>query len=265
MADSTGAFTRASAAYERVMVPAVFGPWAKILLERVALRPGMRVLDVASGTGIVARLAASEAGPTGRVVGIDSNDAMLAVARERAAAGGAHVEWRQENATTLSFPDEAFDRVLCQNGLQYIADKVAALREMRRVLAAGGALGLSVFSQSMGYQLFEQTAALFVGERAAAILREPFALADRDELARLLGQAELSSIQIETTALPARFASADDFIGYQLGGRLANAVGTLTDERRGALVDALRKAFEDCTGPSGLSFPMEAHVVLARR
>lgn len=265
MADNTGAFTRASAAYERVMVPAVFGPWAKILLASVALRPGMRVLDVACGTGIVARLAVSEAGPTGRVVGIDSNDAMLAVARERAAAGGAHVEWRQENATTLSFADEVFDRVLCQNGLQYIADKVAALREMRRVLATGGALGLSVFSQSMGYQLFEQTAALFVGERAAAILREPFALADRDELARLLGQAELSSIQIETTMLPARFASADDFIGYQLGGRLANAVGTLTDERRDALVDALRKAFEHCTGPSGLSFPMEAHVVLARK
>ena len=264
MAESGSTFTRASAAYERVMVPAIFGPWAKDLLGIVGLASGMRMLDVACGTGIVARLAAQQIGPTGWIVGVDTNEAMLAVARAQPPPIGAQVEWRQGDATKLPFPDEQFDRVLCQHGLQYVADRTAALREMKRVSASGGRLALSVFSQSIGYQIFEHTAAPFVGEKAAAIMREPFALADLDEFSGLLRTAELFTVQMHTKTLPARFASASDFIDYQLGGRLANAVSTLSDETRAALVAVLRKAFEPYVGPDGLAFPMEAHVVVAR-
>ena len=77
--------------------------------------------------------------------------------------------------------------------------------------------------------------------------------------------AELSTVDMHTKTLPARFSSASDFIGYQLGGRLANAVSTLSDETRTALVAALHKALEPHVGPDGLAFPMEAHVVVARR
>ena len=263
MAESSSTFTRASAAYERIMVPAVFGPWAKDLLDTAALGPGMRVLDVACGTGIVARLAAPQVGPTGQVVGLDTNEAMLAVARAQVQPTGAHVEWRQGDAIKLPLRDGEFDTVLCQHGLQYVPDRLAALREMKRVLASGARLGLSVFSQSIGYQIFENTAAQFVGEKAATIMREPFALADLDELSGLLRMAELSIVEMRTKTLPARFASAADFIDYQLGGRLANAVSTLSDETRAALIVALRKAFESFVGSNGLAFPMEAHVVVA--
>jgi ubiquinone/menaquinone biosynthesis C-methylase UbiE len=247
------------------MVPAVFSPWAKDLLETVALAAGIRVLDVACGTGIVARLAAPQVGPTGRVVGLDTNEAMLAVARAQPQPTGTHVEWQQGDATKLPFPGGEFDTVLCQHGLQYMPDRSAALREMKRVLASGGRLGLSVFSQSIGYQIFERTAAQFVGEKAAAIMREPFALADLAELSELLKTAELSAVQMHTKTLPARFSSTRDFVDYQLGGRLASAVGTLSDETRMALVEALHKAFEPYVDSDGLAFPMQAHVVLARR
>ena len=95
-------------------------------------------------------------------------------------------------------------------------------------------------------------------------MREPFALADIDELSGLLRMVELSTVEMHTKTLPARFPSASDFIEYQLGGRLANAVSTLSDETRTALVAALHKAFEPYVGPEGLVFPMEAHVVVAR-
>jgi ubiquinone/menaquinone biosynthesis C-methylase UbiE len=265
MAESSSTFTRASASYERIMVPAVFAPWAKDLLETAALVSDMRVLDVACGTGIVARLAASHVGPAGRVVGLDTNEAMLAVARAQPTPVGAQVEWRQGDATKLPFADEQFDRILCQHGLQYMPDRTAALREMKRVLASSGRLALSVFSRSIGYQIFEQTAAKFVGEKAAAIMKEPFVLNDVDELSALLRTVELSAVDMHTKTLPARFPSASDFIEYQLGGRLANAVSTLTDDTRTALVSALCKAFEPYVGPGGLVFPMEAHVVLARK
>ena len=130
---------------------------------------------------------------------------MLAVARAQPAPIGAQVEWRQGDATELPFPDEQFDRALCQHGLQYVPDRTAALREMKRVLASSGRLGLNVFSQSIGYQIFEHTAARFVVEEAAAIMREPFALADLDELSVLIGMAGLSTVPIHTKTLTARF------------------------------------------------------------
>jgi ubiquinone/menaquinone biosynthesis C-methylase UbiE len=267
MAETTSTFTRPSvpAPYERVMVPAVFGPWAKELLDTVALPAGTRVLDVACGTGIVTRLAASQVGSTGRVVGLDINEAMLAVARAQSQPTGAQIEWQQGDATRLPFRDAEFGTVLCQQGLQYMPDRPAALLEMKRVLASGGRLGLSVFSQSVGYEIFERTAAQFVGEKAAVIMREGFALADLGELSELLRTAEFSTVQVYTKTLLARFASARDFIDYQLGGRLVSAVSTLSDEPRMALVAALRKALEPCVDSDGLAFPMEAHVVLARK
>jgi ubiquinone/menaquinone biosynthesis C-methylase UbiE len=263
LAEGSSTFTRASAAYERVMVPAVFRPWAADLLESSVLAAGMRVLDAACGSGIVARLAATQVGPGGRVVGLDSNNAMLAVARTQ--ASGANIEWQEGDATSLPFPDEEFDRVLCQHGLQYIADRVAALREMKRVLQSGGQLGLSVFSESIGYQVFEQTAARFIGEKAAAIMREPFALADVDALSELLKAAEFAAVEINTKTLPSRFVTASDFIDYHFAGRLANAVNSLADDERAALVAALRNALEQYMGPYGLAFPMQAHVVKARK
>lgn len=265
MSEGSSTFTRASAAYERVMVPAVFGPWAKDLLATAALALGMRVLDVACGTGIVARLAAPLVGPTGRIVGLDTNEAMLAVARAQPTPNGARIEWQQRDATKLSFPDAEFDTGLCQQGLQYMPDRPAVLREMKRVLVSGGQLGLTVFSQSIGYQVFERTAAQFVGEEAAAIMREPFGLADLDELSVLIEMAGLSTVRIHTKTLTARFPLTSDFIDYQLGGRLANAVSKLSDDTRAALVAALRTGFEPYTDPDGLAFPMEAHVVLARK
>jgi ubiquinone/menaquinone biosynthesis C-methylase UbiE len=265
VAESSSTFTRASAGYERVMVPAVFAVWAKDLVETAALAPGMHLLDVACGTGIVARFAAAQVGATGHVVGLDANEPMLAVARAQPAPMGAQIEWRQGDATRLPFPDEQFDRVLCQHGLQYVPDRAAALREMRRVLTPDGQLAVSTFSQSIGYQIFQSTAALFVGEKSAAVMREPFALSDLDELSRLIKIAELSIVQTHTKTLPAHFAAAGDFIEYQLGGRLANAVSTLSPDTRTDLVVALHKAFEPYVSSDGLAFPMEAHVVIAQK
>jgi ubiquinone/menaquinone biosynthesis C-methylase UbiE len=265
MAASNSTFTRASAGYERIMVPAVFSPWAFDLLETVGPAPGTRLLDVACGTGIVARLASPRVGTTGRVTGMDTNEAMLAVARAQPTPIGAPIEWRQANATSMPFNDAEFDTVMCQQGLQYMADQAVVLREAKRVLVSGGRLGVSVFSQSTGYQLFERTAAQFIGKEAASILREPFAFADLGELLGLFKAAGFSVERNHTKTLNAQFAGANDFIDYQLGGRLANAVSNLSEEARGALVSALQTEFGPYTGPEGLAFPMEAHVAVARK
>lgn len=131
--------------YERNLVPIIFAPWADELVETACLRQGDRVLDVACGTGIVARIAARKLGGTGSVTGLDVSAPMIMVARATALTEGVAVEWREASAVELPFPEATFDVVLCQSGLQFFPDRPASLREMHRVLEpAGGRLILSV-------------------------------------------------------------------------------------------------------------------------
>jgi len=124
--------------YEHYFVPAMFLPWAAILLRHAALQPREQVLDVACGTGIVSRQAAPLVGADGQVVALDMNPAMLAVARAIPSPSGATINWQEGNAMSLPFPDGAFDVVLCQHGLQFVPDRAAAIREIRRVLTGLG-------------------------------------------------------------------------------------------------------------------------------
>src|SRR5262249_1850701 len=148
------------------LVPTIFRPWAEALLTLAALQPGERILDVACGTGVVARLAAVQVGPTGQVRGVDLNPGMLAVARSVPAPTGAVITWQEGTATALPLEDAAFDVVLCQQGLQFFPDRVAALQEMHRVLVPGGRLALSVWgpiASSPGFAVLAEALARHVG------------------------------------------------------------------------------------------------------
>src|SRR6266480_1610250 len=121
--------------YADHLVPAIFGPWVPVVLDSAQLREGQSVLDVACGTGAVAAGAAARVGATGAVTGVDNNPGMLAVASARSRH---EVRWQEADAQMLPFPDRSFDRVICQLGLQYFPDRLAAVREMHRVLHPGG-------------------------------------------------------------------------------------------------------------------------------
>jgi ubiquinone/menaquinone biosynthesis C-methylase UbiE len=130
----------AAVAYEKDFVPAVFAQWPPVLAEVAEMKAGDRVLDVACGTGILAREAADRVGPTGSVTGLDLNEAMLAVARRLRP----EIDWRQGDAGKLPFADGAFDVVVSQFALMFFSDQTAALREMWRVLAPRGRLAVAV-------------------------------------------------------------------------------------------------------------------------
>jgi SAM-dependent methyltransferase len=141
--------------YERFMLPQLFEPWARDLVGRAGLRPGAAVLDVASGLGPVARLAAEAAGPDGRVTASDISGAMLAAAAARPAPSGwAPVEYLECPAAAIAADDDSFDVVLCQHGLQFFPDRAAAAAEMRRIVRPGGTVVLSTWAAEHPLGLF---------------------------------------------------------------------------------------------------------------
>jgi ubiquinone/menaquinone biosynthesis C-methylase UbiE len=139
---STGQVTRSAAEiYEEFFVPALFREWAPRVAAAAHLAAGDTVLDVACGTGVLAREAAQRVAPRGAVTGLDRNEGMLAVARRAAPA----VDWRVGRAESLPFADGAFAAVVSQFGLMFFEDRVAALKEMWRVLRPGRRLAVAVW------------------------------------------------------------------------------------------------------------------------
>jgi ubiquinone/menaquinone biosynthesis C-methylase UbiE len=174
------------------------------LIESAGLRPSDRVLDVACGTGIVAHLAAPRVGPTGRVTGLDLNPAMLAVAASVTPPETA-IDWRRANAEAIPLSDEAFDVVFCQFGLQFVRDKLKALREMRRVLARDGRLAIDLPGPTPAvFSIIDDALARHIGSNAAGFVRAVFSLHDTGEIRNLLHTARFREIAIRETAKTVR-------------------------------------------------------------
>jgi len=142
-----GASGDAMRAYEQTLVAAMFEPWAHLLLDELGASPGEAVLDVATGPGTLARVAATRVGPGGRITGCDLSSAMLAIARDKPPRrDAAPIEYLECPADALSVPSEGFDVVACQQGLQFFPDRPAALAEMHRTAKAAGRLGVAVWA-----------------------------------------------------------------------------------------------------------------------
>lgn len=198
-------------AYEERLVPALFSPCAEQLVETAGVCQGARVLDVACGTGVVARTAAGRAGPEGRVAGLDVNPGMLAVAARRAPS----VEWRQGQAEAQPWENAAFDVVLCQFGLNFFTDPNAALREMWRVLAPGGRLAVAVFDtleHNPAYAAMVEVLGRRLGPAPAEALGLPFSLGEPGVLATLFEKAGIADAKIVRAEVAVSFPSVADMV-----------------------------------------------------
>ena len=219
--------------YERYFVPAIGAPLARDLIEIAALRPGERVLDVACGTGVVARLASQAVGAAGTVVGLDINPGMLAVASSTTPPGIA-IDWHEASAEALPLPEASFDVVLCQMGLQFVPDRRAALSEMRRVLASGGRLILSVPGPAPQlFVIMGEVLARHIGPEAAGFANQVFSLHDTAELQNLISGAGFRDVSVQVDTKSLRLPAPEEFLEqYVQSTPLAGAVAQVSDERR---------------------------------
>jgi ubiquinone/menaquinone biosynthesis C-methylase UbiE len=257
----------AAEVYQEHLVPAIFGPWARIVVDAAGLRVGDRVLDVACGPGTVAREVALRVGPGGSTVGLDNNPSMLAVARVIPPPAGTVIDWREGDATALPFADGTYDVVLCQAGLQFFSDRLSALREMRRVLIPGGRSVVLVWQSidaSPGFGVLADALERHLGPVAATLMRAPFALGDRHQLQALMQNAGFHDVRVREETGTVHFESTEHFVHYQVAGSpLAAPVGDASAVARDRLLQDVRTTLAPYETAEGLVFPVAAHVATA--
>jgi ubiquinone/menaquinone biosynthesis C-methylase UbiE len=252
--------------YERSLVGPLFRPWAEVLLQRVKLAAGDRVLDLACGTGIVARLAMERLGEEGRVVGVDVSAPMLAVASTIAPS----IDWREGNASTLPIKDgEQFDVVACQQGLQFFSDKPAAAREMRRVLAPRGKLAVATWRSLQEIPFFQELHR--VAERhVGAVFDQRYSFGDATALEKLLADAGFHDVRLETMSRTTRLPDAAVFVRMNAMAivGMSAASAAMGDEERarvvGVIANESAKVLPRYAVGEGLAFEMSTNMATAR-
>lgn len=248
--------------YEEFLVPVIFQPWAHDLLARSQLRAGDTLLDLACGTGIVARTA-SKMGIN--ATGGDINEDMLSVARDRAP----EIDFRHADAQALPFGDGSFDAIICQQGLQFFPDKPAAAAECRRALNPGGrAIFCTARTLDENPLMSAQVSAIgdALGEDAAAPIRAVCRFHDTDETRQLFSDAGFGKVAVEQVALKLHAPDARAFVeGLMKSTPVAGEIATMSPPDRDALRDAILKGFGECFDGASLTFPHSANVVCAER
>lgn len=259
--------TTAAEAYDKYMVPNIQGPSAQLVVELADPRPGDRVLDVACGTGIGARLAARRVGPSGRVAGVDADAAMVEVAA-RLYENRSPSEWRCASAHQLPFAEGQFDLCLCLQGLQFFPDRLAALREMRRVLRPGGRLVASTWDAletNAAYHALVQCLERQEVDTAAA--RRSFSFGDASEILSTASGLGFSAVSLSRVESIGRFASVEAFVDAIANGSPSArfALAKLHHNLREMFMADLRQRLAPYTHPEGFSWPAPAHVLIAWR
>lgn len=248
--DRSSAFTSDSVPgeYERYLVPAVFEPWAEVLLDVVGIAPGARVLDIASGTGVVARAAARRAGGEGKVVASDVSGPMLARAASVGAPdGAAPIEYLEASADALPLDDGSFDVVLCQQGLQFFPTRTAAVGEMRRVLRPGGVAGVAVWAGGRPLEPF----GVYGDELAATGVEPPFPRAFEsdtftmglDVVRSLLEEAGFSRVDAGVVELEVGWPDPGSAAAAVLGTPFGPLVHALSPDQRNRFQARLEELF----------------------
>lgn len=254
--------------YEAYFVKAQMGSAAEELVTAAGIGPDDRVLDVGCGTGVVARTAASRTASDTQVTGTDVNGPMLTAARGFAAqAGLTGIEWIECDAANMPFGGGRFDAVLCQQGLQFMPDRAAALAEMARVLKPGGRLALSVWKESspLGVALSKVLDRRF-GDGTTAAWQVMYSLGDRETLRGLAAAAGFRDIQIAFDFKFARHPDPLAFVaGAIAGSPLAGAVAELPGDERERLCGEVVAELSNFQDDGGLAAPAPCHTLTARR
>lgn len=239
--------------YEQTFVPDIAEPVSTHLMALADLQPGERVLDLACGSGIIARKAAATVAPTGSVVGVDVSADMIAVARTHTPRGGATIAWHEADAAALPLDVDSVECVLCQMGLMFVNDRDAALAEVRRVLRPGGRLALDTPGAIQPpFEIFDRALVQHVNPDLGGFVRAVFSLHDPDGIAAMLRGAGFDDVDVETRVVELRLPTPAEFLWQYIGSTpLAMFVGSAPDDARRALEEDVVDQWQEFVDDDG--------------
>jgi len=240
--------------------PGNFSYFGRRLVDHVGVRPGDRVLDVATGRGAVLFPAAERVGDSGEVVGIDLAEQMVAATNAEAIRRGLAAQVRVMDAEALEFPDATFDRVLCGFGVMFFPELGRALSEFRRVLTPGGRLGISTWQFSQSDDLAAVLAQL--GRREG---KPPGWITEPAELARVLTTAGFADVQVSVEPETFRYADLDHYWANARGTGTRRAIDALDEEQQARVRAALAERLRPFERPDGLHVGATALLASATR
>lgn len=224
--------------YRRYLEPVLFAPWAERLVAHAGVRRGDVVVDIASGTGAVARAAARAVGAHGHVIATDISARMLAYADSTPRPGAAAVEVLLGSALDLDLPDASADVVLCQQGLQFMDDRLAVLRECRRVLRPGGVVAMAVWAAGERLDPFDAFAdALSGAERTFSNVQATMSVVAVVDAFCMSG---FDNISVGTESLVVRWPTLESEVSGLFGTPFGPLVERMGHSSRTELLSGLR-------------------------
>ena len=252
--------------YERNNVPRLLRPQAEAMLDQVSLNAGDRVLDVACGTGIVTRVAAERHHHLASIVGLDFNAGMLEVAKASTPSTDIPIDWQQGDMCNLPFPDDSFDVVLSQQGIQFAPDKLEALSHIRRVLVSGGRLAFTIWSEPNPLNAASADAARrHVHDEAATDIQSACDWSDPNVIRELVDEAGFQAIEMAIIESPMRWPSAVNEIADYVDVSAARSPFTQEiTEARTVIIKEIRVALEPYLEGDEFVMPARSHLVQAR-
>jgi SAM-dependent methyltransferase len=242
----------AAEVYDSLFVPALFGRFAEAVAEAAEIKSADQVVDVACGSGALTRAVRSRT--TGRVVGIDVNPAMLAVARHH---GGA-IEYVEGDGQDLPFDTGEFDVATCQFGVMFYPDPAKGLAELARVGRGGAAAVWDSIERSDGYTAMQELFRDRLGQDAARSLDAPFAMGKAGVLEALVGQAGVSDVSYRSIEGTGRFDSIDQWVTTEVRGWTLS--DSISEEQLADLIEAARDHLGEFETADGCIFGMAARV-----
>jgi ubiquinone/menaquinone biosynthesis C-methylase UbiE len=271
MTDADQPFRRDYAAavrYETCLVPYLLRPWIPDLISYAGLRSGNRVLDVACGTGAVTMAAAARIGSSGRIVGLDISPEMLRVARESSTSVAPRIQWERGDAASLPFATSSFDVVLCQQGLQFFADRRRAVEEFRRVLSPHGKVAVLTWStiEKNPYCLaLARTARRHLGDEVSRQLQASFSLGQLPDLEKVLTHPGFNLVEVQSLTKTLKLPPLHEFVPRHFASTsLATSFASADAETQAAIITDVVKQLqtEDLLGEA--FFPFEVNLGLAQ-
>jgi SAM-dependent methyltransferase len=241
------------------------------MVDALALQPGQRVLELAAGPGDTGFMAAELVSPGGSLICSDGAEAMLAVARERAAAQGIrNVEFRQLELEWIDLPAASVDAVLCRWGIMLVVDSEGAAQEIRRVLKPGGRAALAVWDEPARnpWTTISSQAMVDLGFAAPPQPGEPgmFKLAGEGVLRELLLTAGMMDVRVTPISMERRFDTVDQYLAETLAmsSRFRSTYRELELDQQAALKRRIARDAQSFTADDGsLALPGSTLVAIA--